>query len=92
MKYVKNYTRRKREEYGGWPFPFFFNSLRFIFISMLKVIDFAWGVVGWMTVGSFLGKNFSTSATDLKSIVACIGTFIIFLKSPFSFICDVRTI
>ena len=47
---AKKYIHEKREEYGGWPLAYAFNPVRFQFVCLGKVIDFAWGVVGWVTI------------------------------------------
>ena len=45
MKYVKEHIRKKKEEYGGWPLPYFFNKSRFTVLPVLKFADFVWAEV-----------------------------------------------
>jgi len=66
MAYVKKYTREKKEELGGWPYAYFYNATRYTFLTMGKSLDFAWGVVGWITLSSHFGKSFYTLDSSLR--------------------------
>ena len=69
MQYVKDYTRRKKEELGGWPYPYFFNEARYGFFTMGKMLDFVWGVVGWSVLHALFAQSYSNLAGELRFYV-----------------------
>ncbi len=73
MRYVKKYMRQKREELGGWPYAYFFNSTRYTLLSVVKGIDFLWGVIGWVTVSTNMGKGFQTLESSLRFFISIIA-------------------
>ena len=78
MKYVKEYTRKKREEYGGWPLAYAYNKCRFYVICFLKVGDVAWGVIGWIIMGKMLGKFWLQSNAALQTVLMSIWMSMVF--------------
>jgi hypothetical protein len=72
MRFVKDYTRSKREELGGWPYAFFFNSTRFGFFEFAKALDFAWGVVGWSTLSVSFGSVYGQLEASLRFVITMI--------------------
>ena len=78
MKYVKEHIRKKKEEYGGWPVAYFFNKTRFKFLVALKVVDFLWGIIGWIIIGSLIGRKFNEMNDELRATVAIAG-FVVLL-------------
>ena len=78
MKFVKEHIRKKKEEYGGWPVAYFFNKTRFAFLVVLKFADFVWGIVGWIIIGSLIGRKFNEMNDELRATIAVTG-FVILL-------------
>ena len=78
MKYVKEHIRKKKIEYGGWPVAYYFNETRFTFLIILKFADFVWGIIGWIIIGSVVGRKFEEMNDELRAIVAFIG-IVVFL-------------
>ena len=72
MAYVKSYTRRKKEQLGGWPHAFAFNELRFKFLAFLKVIDFGIGLVGCFHLSMLFGVGFLSQPGAMKAFVSLI--------------------
>ena len=72
MRYVKEYTRSKKEELGGWPYPFFFNSTRFTFFELGKGVDFIWGIVGWSTLSVSFGSVYDNLEGSLRFMITLI--------------------
>ena len=72
MKRFKEYIRKKRDEYGGWPLAFAYNKYRFYVIAFLKFCDWVWGLVGWVILGSMLGKDLDVLNDALKAAVSVI--------------------
>ena len=78
MRFVKDYTRSKRQELGGWPYPFFFNSTRFAFFEAGKVIDFVWGIVGWSTLSVSFGSSYNNLEASLRFVVTMVYVTLFF--------------
>ena len=72
MDYVKEYTRKKEIEFGGWPYPFAFNYTRFQVLSLVKFIDFAIGVFGWLNITIIFEPEFLSKNDGVKSFVSII--------------------
>lgn len=72
MNRLKEYTRRKRDEYNGWPLPFLYNKYRFYVWSVFKFLDFIWGILGWIIVGSSTSKIFGDSNHPVKAMMVVI--------------------
>jgi len=72
MGFVKSYTRKKRIEVGGWPYPFFYNETRHGLLLYAKGVDVLWGLVGWVTVGSTFGYQLSYMETELKILLTLV--------------------
>jgi hypothetical protein len=72
MNRLKEYTRRKRDEYDGWPLPFLYNKYRFYIWSVFKFLDCIWGIVGWIIVGSSISKIFGDSNDPVKVMMIVI--------------------
>ena len=78
MKYVKGYIRRKKEEYGGWPLAYAYNKTRFDIVVVLKFADVVWGIVGWLILGSLLGRKLNEMNHELRATVSVIGITLLF--------------
>lgn len=72
MRFVKDYTRNKRAELGGWPYPFFFNATRFTLFEAAKAVDFVWGVVGWSTLSVSFGAVYGNLEASLRFVITMI--------------------
>lgn len=72
MKYVKNYTRRKKEELGGWPHAFAFNEMRFKLLAFAKIVDWGLGLLGWAHLSQLFGMSFFTQPDAVKAFVSMI--------------------
>jgi len=72
MLRLREYTRRKRDEYKGWPLPFLYNKYRFYIWTAVKALDFIWGIIGWIVVISSIGKIFSDSNLSIRAMTAAI--------------------
>jgi len=79
MKYYRHYILKRREELGGWPLVYAFNSMRVNFIGVGKCLDFCFGIVGWVTLGTCSGSCFSNAASNLKAFL--ISVYFIMLIS-----------
>lgn len=73
MGFVKDYTRKKRLELGGWPYPFFYNETRYTFFIWGKMLDCLWGVVGWVIIGGTFGSESATMESGLKALLTLVG-------------------
>jgi len=68
---AKEYIHAKREEYGGWPLAYAYNSLRFRMITWAKVVDVAWGIVGWVTYVFGVMEGIEGVSPALRAFFAC---------------------
>jgi len=64
--YAKDYILQKKNEYGGWPLSYFYNPMRFRMVSYLKLVDFVWSLVGWITIVFSIGESYTTMSDSLK--------------------------
>lgn len=64
QKTVRDYIERTVKELGGYPLAFSFFPLRFHIVCIIKSIDVAWGIYGWLLVGWRLAGNKSFAALD----------------------------
>ena len=72
MAFVKNYTRRKREELGGWPHAYSFNFTRFRLLAFLKAIDWGIGLLGWVNLSRLFGISFFSQPDALQAFITLI--------------------
>ena len=72
MAFVKNYTRRKKEELGGWPHAFSFNFTRFRLLAFLKAIDWGIGLLAWVNLSRLFGISFFSQPDALQAFISLI--------------------
>ena len=71
MRYVKEYTRSKKEELGGWPTHS--SSIQpFTFFELGKGVDFIWGIVGWSTLSVSFGSVYDNLEGSLRFMITLI--------------------
>jgi hypothetical protein len=64
MKYLKTYLHKRKEELGGFPYPFRFNELRFICLFAVKLTDICVGVMVWI---SLVKIGYRNKPTELQA-------------------------
>eukprot|EP01039_Chlorochromonas_danica_P004190 gene4190-4603_t len=64
QKTVRDYIEHTVKELGGYPLAFSFFPLRFHIVCIIKSIDVAWGMYGWLLIGWHLAGNKSFAALD----------------------------
>lgn len=69
MRFVKEYTRKKRLELGGWPYPYFYNETRYTLFIWGKILDCLWGLNGWVLVGATFGSKLESDLNTLLTLV-----------------------
>ena len=73
MSYIRQYIRQRESDTGRYPVIYTIVPGRFNVITFLKLIDFIWGVVGWVTLSNLFGVAFNSARTDVKAFSAIIG-------------------
>ena len=72
MAFVKNYTRRKKEELGGWPHAFSFNFTRFRLLAFLKAAEWGIGLLGWVNLSRLFGISLFSQPDALQAFISLI--------------------
>lgn len=73
IDYIRKYIRRKRIELHGFPLMFSFSNARFLILSLLKILDFLWGMYGWTLVGYAFGAKFKSLNTNLQILYGLVS-------------------
>ena len=73
MSYIRQYIRQRESDTGQFPVFYTIVPGRFNVITFLKLIDFIWGVVGWVTLSNLFGVAFNSARSDVKAFAAIIG-------------------
>lgn len=73
MSHVRRYFHKRERKLNDTPLPYKVNEDHFNMLCFIKLIDFAWGIVGWITLSPLFGAPFASARTDLKAFVAVTG-------------------
>ena len=77
MKAVKRYVRAVYARKGGWPYPFYFNILRFHMCFLAKAVDFCWGVTGWVILSKLWRQPLHSSPEEVLSYSLVAGLLLL---------------
>jgi hypothetical protein len=69
MSYFRDYVRNIKKHLGGWPYPYYFNELRFKFLTIAKCIDVLIGLIGFAIIFSMLGGKINNMESNLKAYI-----------------------
>lgn len=78
MKYYRAHVLRRREELGGWPLVYAFNSLRVKILACLKTMDALFGIAGWVTLSTCTGTCFLASPDNLQAFIVALVILLLF--------------
>jgi len=78
-EYVKKYINDKKNELGGWPYPYYYNELRYQLVCFIKLLDFLWSIMGWLIIGRSLAPYNFFAMEDSFRVYVCLILLFLFV-------------